>query len=259
MKKLLLILLALCFLSSLSTGAQEYDKADPSTDFGARAAAGVDWKIAKGLHLAFDEELRFADTLGSFSKAYSNFGLSYKIAKNTKIALGYSFIEDYEKKAKHRVSFAIIESFPFGDWKLSVKEKIQMTNKAYEINSFEKVRNLVQLKSSAKIEYDIPFSSLIPYFSVELRNAFNGVNPESLAKDKNEAGTVKYNHAFIDRIQLTLGTEWQINSSNYLDLYILWESERGLSIDASASGTFKSAIWEPENMLSIGIAYEFAL
>ena len=71
MMKKLVYLLAL--LLPLGAAAQ--------TQSGARASIGADWKMAKGLHLTVEEEIRMDGVFSSLGRLQTTIGLDYKVER----------------------------------------------------------------------------------------------------------------------------------------------------------------------------------
>lgn len=75
--------------------------------FGVRVGVAADYKIAKGLHLNLEEEVRYN---GSLKRLQTTLGVDYKINKYFKTGASYSLLENYKvKKAvfepRHRGGF----------------------------------------------------------------------------------------------------------------------------------------------------------
>ena len=63
---------------------------------GGRASVGVDYKIAKGLHITAEEEIRSADSFSSLGSLRTTLGLTYKPAKFLKVGVGYTLINPWK-------------------------------------------------------------------------------------------------------------------------------------------------------------------
>jgi len=235
-------------------------------DFRSRTSAGVDWKVVKGLHIDARYELRTADNFSRIERHQVNVGVQYSPIKYFDIGTGYYFIGHYDGeknfKPRHRVYLDLTGSYKFGSWKLSLRERVQMTHNSYEFNEYQQTPNLVELKSRLKLSYK-GFIHLEPYAYAELRNCFNG---PSFTADYNET-TGKYSNynftgysdAYINRIRGVLGLEWNINRSHAIDFRLMADWCRDKSIDTNAEGTkLKSYCWEQAFNTSISIGYVFS-
>ncbi|MBR1538874.1 MAG: DUF2490 domain-containing protein, partial [Bacteroidales bacterium] len=66
---------------------------DLETDFGGRLSAAADKKLAKGLHLTFDGEVRFKNDFSTLGRWQAGVGLTYKVNPYLKVGGGYEFID----------------------------------------------------------------------------------------------------------------------------------------------------------------------
>ena len=134
MKKI--VIASLAALLALPTFVSAQDAIDDGSDFGGRFSAEVDKKLAKGLHTFANGEVRFNENFSNFWRYQGTAGVSYKVNNYLKTAVSYTFIERKttkdtltEWKIRHRFTFDITGSYRVGDFKLSLRERLQMTNK----------------------------------------------------------------------------------------------------------------------------------
>jgi len=254
----------LLLISSVAKGQTPATTKD--TDFRSRTSVGADWKIAKGLHLDAAYELRASDRISRIERHQLNVGIQYSPIKYMNIGAGYYFIGRYDSgrefKPRHRLYFDLTGSYKFGAWKLSLRERIQMTHKSYDFNNYQQTPNLVELKSKLKLCYK-GFIHLEPYAYGELRNCFNG--PSFTADYDESAGKYTnykfggYSDAYVNRLRAAAGLEWKINSSHSIDFELIqdWCSDK--AIDTNAVGTrLKSYSWEKASNTSLSIGYVFS-
>ena len=252
-------LAALCVvLSAFSAGAQ-VTQADPVNDFRGRVSAGVDYKIAKGLHLSLDEEARFSASSGGFSKLYSTLGLDYKFCKYAKADVSGTYILNPSGANKARVAVGLTGMYKVGQWSFSLKEQVRLTHRFGDMNEFQAPRNAVDLKSRVKVAYKCQTLPLKPYVLCEFKNCLNAVDYQSLGTSKSTAGTVEYTDAYLNRIRGGIGVEWRISKKNTLDFYGLYDYVKDRDVDASKAGKYKSVTIQPANYFTLGIAYKFSL
>lgn len=259
-----LLIPALLLISAVAKG--QTPASGNEFDFRSRTSVGVDWKIAKGLHLDAGYELRTSDRISRIERNQLNVGLQYSPVKHLDIGVGYYYIGHYNSekvlKPQHRVYFDLIGSYRFGAWKLSLRERIQLTNKSYDLNRYQQTRNLVELKSRLKLSYK-GFTHLEPYAFVELRNCFNG---PSFTADYNETDGKYSNYVFtgcsdtyVNRLRGALGLEWNINAMHSIDFKLMTDWCREKAIDTNADGTkLKSYTWEQALNTSLSIGYVFS-
>lgn len=264
MRKIRLFIPALMLISTVAKGQALATGTD--YDFRSRTSVGMDWKITKGLHLDAGYELRISDRMSRIERNQLNVGIRYSPIKHLDIGAGYYFIGHYDSdkvfKPRHRFYFDLAGSYKFGAWKLSLKERLQMTHKSYEFNEFQQAPNLVELKSRLKLTYK-GLIHLEPYAYVELRNCFNG---PSFTADYNESSGkytnyefLGYSDAYINRLRGAVGLEWKINIHHAIDFKLMEDWCRDKSIDTNAEGTkLKSYSWEQALNTTLSIGYVFS-
>ena len=202
----------------------------------SRVSAGVDWKIRKGLHLDAGYEMRLSDDCSSIERNQLGVGIQYSPFKHFDVGAGYSYIGHYDDegtlKPRHRVYLDVMGSYKFGSWKVSLKERLQLTHKSYDFNEFQQTPNLVELKSRLKVAYK-GFAHLDPYAYVELKNCFNGPSFETDSGYK----FLGYYDAYLNRTRLALGVEWNISGHHAIDFRFMGDFCRNKDIDVNAEGT----------------------
>lgn len=260
-----IILTIACAFLPLSLLAQT-QATETGYDFRSRTSASVDWKICKGLDLSGGYELRTADKFSRIERHQATIGINWSPIKYLDVGGGYTFIGHYDSdktfKPRHRVFLDLGGGYKFGVWKLSLKERLMLTHKSYEINEYQQVPNLLELKSRLKVTYK-GFTHLEPYAYAELRNCFNA---PSFSYEYNETKKkytnyqfLGYSDAYINRIRAAIGLEWNIDRHNCIDFRFMndWCSDK--NIDTNAEGTkLKSYTWEKNIVSSIVVGYVFS-
>lgn len=259
-------LLTLILLTSTLACPAQTGTTTGATEFKTRVSAGVDWKIRKSLHAEAAYELRTNGNLSGIERHQLNVGIKYSPVNHLDIGCGYYFIAHYDSgknfKPRHRVYADVIGSYKFGEWKLSLRERVQLTHKSYDFNTFQQTPNLVELKSRLKLAYK-GFARIEPYAYAELLNCFNG---PSFSADYNET-TGKYSNyvflgykdVYVNSVRTALGLEWNIDRRNSIDFRMLADFGRDKNIDTNAEGTkLKSCIWEKSSDMILTIGYVFS-
>lgn len=253
------MLLPLCLSAQTET-------TDGGFDFRSRTSASVDWKLCKGLHLEGGYEMRTADKFSRIERHQAGLGLNWSPIKHLNVGGGYTFIGHYDSdkvfKPRHRFYFDIGGGYKFGAWKLSLKERLQLTHKSYDVNEFQQAPNLLELKSRLKLSYK-GFAHLEPYVYAELRNCFNGPSfsygyDESTGKFS-DYKFLGYKDTYINRVRGAVGVQWNIDRHNGIDFKFMtdWCSDK--VIDTNAKGTkLKSFSWEKCVVSSIAVGYVFS-
>lgn len=132
------LLLAMLAYSNTEASAQEIN---------GRVYAEADWKVSKGFHLNAEYQLRTKDSFSGIERNQFALGASYKINKYLKAGADYTFIGHYANstgkfKPRHRVAGNLTGMVDAGYWRFSLRERLQLTHKAYGVNHYQEVPNL---------------------------------------------------------------------------------------------------------------------
>ena len=263
MKKLIIFSLAAMLTVPMSILAQ--DAKDDGTDFGGRVSAEVDKKLMKGLHAFVNGEARLNDNFGNFYRYQGTVGASYKVNNYLKTALSYTFIENKnskdEWKIRNRFTFDITGSYRFGDFKLSLRERLQLTCKDVN-NEYQDVAKGLTLRSRLMVQYKA-LDAWTPYAYVDVRNTLNA--PKWTYDFDDETGIFSnYSYegnkdVYINRVRLGLGAEWELSKQHSLDFFCLYDFCNEKDIDSNKKGTklFYSFNHHSQN-ISLGVGYKFS-
>ena len=266
MKKIVIISLA--SLLALPTFVMAQDDVDDGSDFGGRITAEADKKLAKGLHAFANGEVRFNDNFGKFYRYQGTAGVSYKVNNYLKTALSYTFIESKKLKdtsevwnARHRFTFDITGSYRIGDFKLSLRERLQLTNKKVN-NEYQNVANGYTLRTRLMVQYK-GLTDWTPYAYVDVRNTLNAPkwsytfdDVKGLYSDCTWEG---YKDVYINRIRFGLGAEWELSKQHSFDFYALYDSCTEKEIDSNKKGTkLHSIVNHTSKNISLGVGYKFS-
>ncbi len=234
--------------------------------FNTRTSAEIDWKAAKGLHVSAAYELRTKNSLAGVERHQASVGVEYKVCDWFKIGAEYIFIGHFDSsntlKPRHRASLNLTGQYDAGNWRFSLREKLQLTHMAYEINRFQTVRNKLQLKSRFTVKYR-GLRKIEPYAYFELRNIFNAPRCSATWSETSSAYTdyrfLGYNDAYVNRLRGALGLDWNISRHHGIDFTLMYNHTRNQEIDTNREGTkLKSLTWESANALSLCVAYKFS-
>lgn len=270
----LIIVSLLCL--PLAAVAQTDETLDP--EFGGRIALGVDKKIVKGLHVSLEEELRMDDNFGSLNRLQTTVGLSYKIIKDLKVGIGYAMINPYSDSTfgnmRHRLMVDASYTLRFGDWRLTLKERFQLTHRTGDFNEYQNPANLMALKSRLTLKYK-GLTDVTPYGYIELRNTLNapvinatyneatdtwGYYSGTTFTQTGEAGwfLTGFNGVYVNRLRGSLGVDWDLSRQHKLNFFILMDYVSDKEVDANAKGTkLKSYTRERGFKGHVGASYEF--
>lgn len=149
-----------------------------------------------------------------------------------------------------------------GDWRFSLRERLQFTHKSYDINPYQEVLNPLTLKSRLMVKYR-GFKAVEPYAYIELRNIFNA--PKCSATHNTATDTwsdyefLGYSHAYINRVRGALGLEWNLTKRHSLDFTAMFNYHNDLEIDTNKAGTkLKSFTWQNPTTATLSIGYKFS-
>ncbi len=238
---------------------------DLETDLGARLSISADKKIAKGLHLTLDGEARLSDNFSNPGNYRAGLGISYKLNKTFKFGAGYVFIEKKNSsgvwKPRHRFYVDGKATIRSGDWRFSLKERMQLTHRNVN-NPFQTTPNSLSLKSRFKVAYK-GLSTVTPYGYLELRNVFNDPacsatwSTTSLAYG--DYSFLGYGDAYLNRVRGCLGAEWKAGKRHTFDFFILTDYCYDKNIDTNHEGTtLKSLTYDRALKSGLGIGYQFS-
>ena len=162
---------------------------------------------------------------------------------------------------RHRVYMDGSLNFKAGDWRFSLKERLQLTHRDVG-NIYQNNPNSLALKSRFKISYK-GFQSITPYGYVELRNVFNDPSVKATWSTTSLAYTDYsfggYNDAYINRVRGSLGAEWKLSKNHALDFFLLTDYNYDKDIDTDAAGTtLRSLTWDQSLKVSLGLGYKFS-
>ena len=262
MKYRMAILALCCALLPVCASAQGTDNEQESAIRG-RIGAQVDKKIVKGLHVALDGELRTEDNFSDVGRWQAGVSVSYKFLPFLKASVGGLYISNRngsrECDPRQRVYGDLMVTLKWGDWRFSLKERLQMTHREVN-NKFQDVPNALALKSRIKASYK-GFGAVEPYAFVELRAALN--DPACTATWNGSSYTSYafkgYSDTYLNRTRAALGVEWSLSKQHAIDFYVLNDWCRDKNIDTNKEGTkLKSLTYDRQFLTSLGIGYSFS-
>ena len=253
-----IVMTALC-LGSINLSAQDLGVS-------TRSSAEVDWKIRKGLHLNAGYELRTKTSLAGIERHQVSVGIDYKVCDYFKVGGEYFFIGHFDSmdtfKPRHRLSLNLTGQYSVGDWKFSLREKLQLTHNAYEMNKFQNVPNALQLKTRFTVKWQ-KFRVIEPFAYIEMRNIFNA--PKCSATWNESTGTYSdyeflgYDHAYINRLRGAMGFDCNITRAHSIEFTLMYNRVRKEEIDTNKDGTLlKSLYWKDSHELPICIRYKYS-
>lgn len=267
--------LSASFPAALSAGE------DDSDSFNARLSVEADYKITRGLHVFASEELRLGGR-DIMDRSYTETGVSYKVNSHLKVALSYTAIAVYKSEEtelednitqvrywydwRHRISGDLTGSFKTGQWRFSLRERVQGTYKTGELNNYQQPQTSWVLRSRLKASYKFRSVPLEPYACFEPRLLLNGAKwtDEGMTPQYEDATFVGHKDVYFNRLRGMIGIGWTLNSRHSLDFYGIYDYLRDKEIDARKEGSSKGTMlkvpvaWQTGHRISIGIGYRFS-
>ncbi len=255
---ILLLIILLTFTRNASS--QEWE------GVALRTSAGMNWRIIPKLSVSAEYQLRTQPNFQGIDRQSIATSVSYKFTSWLSAGTGYSFLASHSSngtfKPRNRCNLDITGSISFGSWKLSLKEKLQFTNKSYSVNGFEEVQNNLALKNILSVKYS-GLDKIVPYASIEARISLN----DPLWSYDYNGQTGKYHNThfagyksvYLSRIRPVIGLEWSISQMHSIDFRVLCDFNHSQKIKASSDGTALTSIaWKDSAKLSTSIGYTFS-
>lgn len=254
---------------------------DDADTFGMRVSAEADYKIMEGMHVNVSEELRFFGGSHVLDRSYTQVGFSYKFLDFLKAGVSYTAICVHKSETamsdteeitthwaewRHRVSGDLTASVKAGQWRFSLRERIQGTYKMRELNNYQQPQMSWALRSRLKVAYKFRSVPLEPYVYFEPRLLLNGSkwSDEGLGEDFANAEFLGHKDVYFNRYRAAAGIEWRLSKRNSLEFYLLYDNLYDKNIDARKEGSKKGvALKAPvtgysANITSIGISYNYS-
>ena len=185
----------------------------------------------------------------------------------------YSSANSAFKSVRHRLMLDASYTYRFGDWQLSLKERLQATYRTGDMNEYQNPRTALTLKSRLKVQYK-GLRRLTPYAYLELRNTLNApvisaYYNESTGEYFTSEGSLTgdagwflegFSGAYVNRVRGCLGAEYRLDRRSRLEAYLLLDRISDKQVDANAEGTkLKSYTRETGfvGWINIGYSYSF--
>lgn len=196
MKKKITLILFLC-MSLIGVSARDVER---SHEMGTETDVYIEYSPHDKVTLFLGEEFYLSNFLTPNSNiidaSYTSIGANYTPHKNITLTAAYEFQYFNGGEICHRVKLMAIPKVFFGDFTLSLRERLHMTY------SMETQDIAWQLRSRLKLDYSIPNTPLVPNVYVELYNPLQK-NPES----------------WYSSMSYAVGLDWIITDNHILGIY----------------------------------------
>ena len=176
--KTFILFIALIILQPAFSSLFAQTEESVDAEIGARISAEAHYKVLRNLTATLKEEVRLDNNFKSFNRIHSTLGLRYKVTPFLKIGIGYALINGYDsdingfQTARHRLMADVTGTLKLDQWQISLRERIQVTHRTDDFNSYQNPANNWMLKSQLTVKYK-GLRRLTPYAYVELRHRLN--------------------------------------------------------------------------------------
>jgi len=230
MKRLLLLLLTVLLWSPLLA------EDDGDTDACYGVSASVDRKLAKGLHVEAETEVRLQNAGSGMERWTLGLGMDYKLASWLKVDGGYEFLNRYKPERttaggnrvngywspRHRWYAGLTGAWAVGRWSLSLRERYQGTHAPlqyvpkYRPDGFRLTDEAEEdetehlLRSRLQAKYNIRHCKFSPSASIELhQDMSSGMH--------------------LDEVRYVVGGDYKLTKTQTLNLHCRYEERMGKS------------------------------
>lgn len=237
-----------------------------------RAAVAAEYKLAKGLHLNVEEEIRTGSGFASLGSLRTTAGLSYKPVKYFKMGAGYTLINPYKasesafNNPRHRFWADVTGYLLLGDFQFSLKERLQLTHRTGTFNAYQNTPNALGLKSRIGVKYK-RFKAFEPSLSFEVRTVLNDPwgDITSSTQQTTKGGKTYYpyqfsgyTHVYNNRYRFNLGADIRLSKHHHLEPYVMLDLCSDYEIDTNSDGTrlyTATTAWNETTGLILGLSY----
>ena len=233
---------------------------ESNSDFRMRLALDFEKRLGRHFELSLNEELRLEDNLKKVDRLNTQIALAYKVNPYLKIAANYVLMARYDKRFKtddlgvdyvekdwslrHRFMFDLTGSVKLGQWRLSLKERVQATIRTDSVDVREKLDTEWEMKHRFQVQYSFRHKPWKPYAYVELRNT---LNVQDIVGDN-----------FLNRVRVSAGAEYLINSRSSFDFYYLFDYTKDYDIGFTKNkGLLKEFTTERGHYHTLGVQFNY--
>ncbi len=177
-----------------------------------------------------------------FERSYTTLTFTYQPTGYVTMSAGYTFKlygdrgwSDPKKFIRHRFFAFVIPQLRVGDWKLSLRERLDLDYRADSLDHDEKKNAELSLRSRLRVDYTMPHKPLRFYVMTEFHNTLNV--PTDYLNRYATNRTVGHYGQYLSYILPEAGMRWQISDHNYLYVYyrFAYSYSRDVQIDRTVS------------------------
>ncbi len=226
MKRFLLVLLPVMALCVFPVKAQEIKSADTTRTNAVEIRVGAEFHKhfnRANLTLSLSEQIRSrvyeTDADAYFRRSYTTLQLMWAPVPYIKIGTGYTLRlfgdkgwSDPNEFLRHRPFVVVIGQYKVGQWKLSLREKLDINCRTDSINTDEKPLVDLTLRHRLQVEYGFFSKPIKLYANTELKNTLN--RPTEYLNAADASGNFGQ---YLCNVRAYLGIRWRIDKLNSLD------------------------------------------
>ena len=232
-----------------------------SSDFRARAGITLEYKPCNSLTLSLGEELRAMQSLRSFDRAMTSLGVEWGAFKHFDVGVGYTLINalktpsdaaPYMGGPRHRAYVNAEYTLPLGNFRLSLRERVQCTWRTDSVNVAEKANPSLVLRSRLKLSYKCVRAPLVPYAYFELYNTLNApyVSLDGLSGAASGASLQNY----VCRYRAGAGLKYRFNRHTSLSAYYTFDDDINYDVNITrGKGKVNRVVRETQLRHIIGV------
>ena len=231
MKNRILIILSGFFLAVLPVKSQEIKSSETLKTHAVEIRVGADFVKhfdRQNLTLALSEQVRSrvyeTDASPYFHVSYTTLALNWHPIPYLKIGAGYTMRlfgdkgwSDPNEFIRHRPFVSLVGQYKVGQWKFSLREKLDINCRADSVNTNEKPAVALMLRHKLQAEYSFFAKPVKLYANCELKHTLNQPTEYINTAYANTYGETRHFGQYLCNVRAYLGVRWRIDKLNSLD------------------------------------------
>lgn len=229
MKRLIGIVFVLLIVLPVRAVKLKEDVTDTIRFVETRVNAEFTKQFRHGLSLGLEEEIRArvfqTGQNAYFRGSYTTLTFAYEPIQYLKLEtgytlrlLGYKGWTDPNEFIRHRAFFGVIGKYKYGNWRFSLRERLDMNCRTDSVNAHEKAAIALMLRHRLHVGYYIPGKPWQLFANVELINTLN-----QPTKYLNKYIEDEQFGQYLCNTNVQIGTKWRIDKRNSLSLSYRFE------------------------------------
>ena len=230
MKKYGIILLCLCG-TVLSMKSQEMKSTEDLKIHAVELRVGADFVKHfdhQNLTLSISEQVRSrlyeTDAKPYFHASYTTVALNWHPIPYLKVGAGYTMRlfgdkgwSDPNEFIRHRPFITLTGQYKVGQWKFSLREKLDINCRTDSVNTSEKPKVALNLRHKLQAEYTFFAKPIKLYANCELKHTLNQPTEYINTAYVNSYGETGHFGQYVCNVRAYFGVRWRIDKLNSLD------------------------------------------